>query len=195
MLTRPLSLEMRYIAKFQKCKYRFSNHKMKSDTLRNNNQIYLMMEKTKPATILVALTIMTSTISLAQTNKNSTNKIKYHSSARENLDWQGGYFGITAGTFSESRGIETLLVLSENNHYTLTTLSRETATNSETINGKFKWDGNTIILQGIKKGTKPTKYKVEENQVKQLDTKGNEIKGELWATYLLYKTGNVTVEN
>lgn len=152
-----------------------------------------MTRKIRMATILLTLTLITSTISFAQTGKKKSIKTKTQSSAMANLDWQGKYFGITPCASCD--GIETTLTLAKGNNFRLTTLYIRTTEKLETINGKFKWNGNKIVLQNIKSGTRPTMFKVEENQIKQLDLKGNEIKGELWGAYVLKKMGNTEVEN
>lgn len=152
-----------------------------------------MIKSIRKTTILLALALITSTISFSQTGKKNPIKSKNQSAALANLDWQGKYYGITPCASCE--GIETTLTLAKGNKYSLTTVNIHTNNKPETINGKFKWNRNNIILLGIKTGTRPTMYKVEENQVKQLDLKGKEIKSKLWPAYVLVKMGNTSVEN
>jgi hypothetical protein len=53
--------------------------------------------------------------------------------------------------------------------------------------GKYVWvDGGTIQLNGITDG--PSKYKVGEGRMWQLDMQGNKIEGELAEKYILTKT-------
>ena len=151
------------------------------------------MKRIRITAVLLALTLMASTISFAQTGKRKTTKAKNQSSAMANLDWQGKYYGITPCASCD--GIETTLTLTKGNNFSLTTLYIRTTQKPKTINGKFKWKGNNIVLQNIKRGTRPTMFKVEENQVKQLNLKGKEIKGELWGAYILSKMGNTAVED
>jgi copper homeostasis protein (lipoprotein) len=113
------------------------------------------------------------------------------SPAKTSLDWAGIYSGIVPAA---NGSIETELKLNDNGTYTLTT-THSKATKPTAITGKFNWSGNNIILAGIPKGTQPNMYKVEENRVRQLDMKGNEIKSKLSHQYLLTKNGNAAVED
>lgn len=152
-----------------------------------------MKKRNGTTTILLALALIVSTISFAQTSKKKVIKTQNQSSAMANLDWQGKYNGITPCASCD--GIETTLALKKGNNFSLTTLYLGTNDKPEVINGKYKWNGNKIVLQNIKTGTRPTMYKVEENQIKQLDLTGNEIKSENWGAYVLKKMGNTAIEN
>jgi uncharacterized lipoprotein NlpE involved in copper resistance len=57
-----------------------------------------------------------------------------------------------------------------------------------TEKGTFSWleDGNTIELSGITDG--PSRYKVGENRIWQLDMDGNVVEGDLADKYILTKT-------
>lgn len=83
---------------------------------------------------------------------------------REDLDWQGSYFGITS--CANCDGIETELVLKKGNEYVLSL--KPTNTNEEKFiqKGTFRWNGNIIILEGIEIPELASMYKIEENQVK-----------------------------
>lgn len=50
-------------------------------------------------------------------------------------------------------------------------------------------------MEGIEQDNAPTTYKVEEGKIRQLDLKGNVIKGELAENYVLTKNGNLGVED
>jgi copper homeostasis protein (lipoprotein) len=142
--------------------------------------------------LLLLFIVSYSNDSFAQAKKHKKLAPK-HSTAMANLDWQGTYYGVTPCASCE--GIEVTLILKKGNTYDLTTKYLRTTQEAETKSGSFKWLGNKIVLQGIAKGTQPNMYKVEENQIKQLDLKGNQIKGELWGAYILNKTGNAQVED
>lgn len=107
------------------------------------------------------------------------------SPALANLDWQGTYKGITPCASCE--GIKTALTLQKGNKYLLVTQYMGKSPKADTTKGAFKWKGNNIVLQGIAAGTRPNAFKVEENQVRQLDLKGNPIKGKLAGAYVLQK--------
>ena len=66
---------------------------------------------------------------------------------------------------------------------------------SDTLEGKFAWEGNNIKLEGIKENERPTMFKIEENQVRQLNMEGKKITGDLASLYILKKNGNLNVED
>lgn len=138
----------------------------------------------KIATVVMLLTtLFIVKNSIAQATKNQ-------SAAKANLDWQGTYYGITPCASCE--GIETVLQLQSKNTYVLTTKyvgKQDTATIKK---GSFYWKGNNIVLKNT---TTPTMFKVEENRVRVLNTKGEVVIGNLEKNYMLFKTGNVAVEN
>lgn len=125
--------------------------------------------------------------------ENAGNTANSDSHATQNsLDWQGTYFGVTP--CADCPGIETEITLTNDQNYVLT---RKYIDNegTDTVKGTFSWEGNQIKLAGIKKGEAPSMYKVEEGKIKQLDLKGNEIKGQLAQNYILTKNGNLNVED
>jgi len=127
---------------------------------------------------------------LTKKTVNTTNSDSHTS--QNSLDWQGSYFGITP--CASCPGIETELTLTSDQNYVLT---RKYIDNegTDTVKGKFSWDGNLIKLEGIKDGDGPSMYKVEEGKIRQLDLKGKEIKGQLAQNYVLTKNGNLSVED
>lgn len=112
--------------------------------------------------------------------------------SQNSLDWQGSYYGVTP--CASCPGIETELTLTGDSNYVLTHKYMEHE-ETDTLKGKFVWKGNNIILQGIKEGTAPSMYKIEEGRVRQLDLNGKEITGDLANNYILSKTGNAAVED
>lgn len=144
-----------------------------------------MTSTLKRSALVLTCLLLCSPIGFAQPLKQPT---KLQSAAKANLDWQGSYTGITP--CASCAGIKTTLILSAKNRYTLTTQHLAKTDKTKTTNGTFKWHGNTIILQGIQAHKQSTRYKVEENRLKQLDLKGREIKGAYSRQYMLTKNGN-----
>lgn len=102
------------------------------------------------------------------------------------LEWQGIYKGVVP--CGDCEGIQTILVLNPNNTYVRQTLylGKGDGIPIEKT-GTFSWgtDGVTMTLAGIENG--PSKYRVGENQVIQLDLAGDEITGDLATRYVLAK--------
>lgn len=115
--------------------------------------------------------------------------------AQNSLDWAGTYSGNLP--CADCDAIETELTLTDSLTYVLTTnyLKNEKETASTTLEGKFNWQGNNVKLDGIQKNSRPDRFKVEENQVRQLDMEGNEITGDLASQYVMRKNGNAMVED
>lgn len=109
------------------------------------------------------------------------------------LSWQGTYYGIRP--CADCPGIATTLILKPGNRYVLITLFLESDAKPDSINGKFVWKGNVMVLNGLDPKYEPTQYKFEKNQVKQLNLKGKEIQGSLAAYYILHKMGNTAIED
>lgn len=113
---------------------------------------------------------------------------------QNSLDWAGVYSGSLP--CADCGYIDTELVLNVDKTYTLSTIyGKKNVSHPEIINGKFAWIEGQIKLEGIVEGTRPTMYKVEENQIRQLDMQGKEIKGDLAQQYVLKKNGNRLVED
>jgi heat shock protein HslJ len=109
------------------------------------------------------------------------------------VNWQGTYYGIRP--CADCPGIATTLILKPGNRYVLITLFLESDAKPDSINGKFVWNGNVMVLNGLDPKYEPTQYKFEKNQVKQLNLKGKEIHGSLAAYYILHKMGNTAIED
>ncbi|HSK12715.1 MAG TPA: copper resistance protein NlpE [Phnomibacter sp.] len=107
--------------------------------------------------------------------------------AKLSLDYAGTYKGTTP--CADCEGIEVELTINGDGTYTLSMnyLGKGDGTPFSS-NGTYSWaaDGNTIELDGISDG--PSKYKVGENQIWQLDMEGNVVEGELADKYILTKT-------
>ena len=149
----------------------------------------------KKISVILAVTALTFTVISCNGKANKiTSEFKDHHTAQNSLDWNGTYSGVLP--CADCSGIETGLTLNADNTYLLTTSylgKQDPGTN--TLEGKFEWNGNFINLLGIKKGERPTTYKVEENRIRQMDLKGKEIEGNLAKSYVLTKNGNPNVED
>ncbi len=126
----------------------------------------------------------TSNRGVAQTKKANSSPL---------VNWQGTYYGIRP--CADCPGIATTLILKPGNRYVLITLFLESDAKPDSINGKFVWNGNVMVLNGLDPKYEPTQYKFEKNQVKQLNLKGKEIQGSLAAYYILHKMGNTAIED
>lgn len=102
------------------------------------------------------------------------------------LDWNGTYKGTVPCASCE--GIETTLTLNIDLTYILSThyFGRNDALEEDYM-GTFTWDktGSIITLEQVSSG--PSKYKVGENRLWQLDMDGNMITGDLADHYILTK--------
>ncbi|HLT50596.1 MAG TPA: copper resistance protein NlpE N-terminal domain-containing protein, partial [Arenibacter sp.] len=116
--------------------------------------------------IIMAMAALASTIISCNSKKNKINAgFEDHHTAQNSLDWQGTYSGILP--CADCSGIETALILNADNTFVLTSLYLGKGdVGTDTLKGKFQWNGNSIHLMGIKKGEAPTVYKVEENQIR-----------------------------
>jgi len=106
--------------------------------------------------------------------------------SQNSLDWQGTYKGIMP--CADCEGIATELVLNKDLTYVIKTkyLGKGDGKVLEE-SGNFVWDksGGSITLKGLI--DRPSKYKVGENQLIQLDMKGKPITGDLAERYILRK--------
>ncbi|HUH46837.1 MAG TPA: copper resistance protein NlpE N-terminal domain-containing protein [Arenibacter sp.] len=145
--------------------------------------------------IIIVLTGMALATISCKSKINKTNtEFEDHHTAQNSLDWSGTYSGILP--CADCSGIETELTLNADNTFVLTTsyLGKQDS-GKNILEGKFEWDRNEINLMGIRKGERPTTYKVEENRIRQLDMKGHIITGNLAQNYVLKKNGNLNVED
>lgn len=147
----------------------------------------------QPKLAFTALLVATTLYSCNNKNTEETELPDAHTS-QTSLAWQGTYSGNLP--CADCNHIETELTLTDDLNYTLISqyISKDKPL-SDTLEGKFTWEGNNIKLDGIKENEKPSLYKVEENQVRQLDLKGEKITGDLETHYVLKKDGNVNVED
>ncbi len=112
-------------------------------------------------------------------------------SSKTAVDIIGVYSGVLP--CADCEGIETILTIKDETNYLLTTKYLNKQTQAIERKGTYTWNdkGNTITLSGNK--DMPNQFFVGENQVTQLDLKGNKITGNLANNYILKK--NMTFEN
>jgi copper homeostasis protein (lipoprotein) len=142
---------------------------------------------------LISILIATTLYS-CNNKKTESTEIPDSHTAPTSLDWQGSYSGNLP--CADCNYIETDLTLKDDLNYTLINqYIGKTPSISDTLEGKFTWEGNIVKLEGIKENVRPLVFKVEENQVRQLDMEGKEITGDLASQYEMKKNGNLNVED
>ncbi|MCL2208854.1 MAG: copper resistance protein NlpE [Treponema sp.] len=99
-------------------------------------------------------------------------------------NWDGAYEGIIPA--ADTSGIQALIILNRNETYIASYVYLDTDGEIFNYNGTFKWNkkGSVITLEG---SSIPSYYRVEENALRQLDTHGKVIRGNLADNYVLRK--------
>lgn len=110
--------------------------------------------------------------------------------AKNSLDYVGTYKGVLP--CADCGGIETTVVLNENNTYNIKTKYIDKGDKVFEEKGTFTWDqsGNKIVLN--EKENTPTYYQVGENTLTQLDIEGKKVTGVLAEHYVLSKQPSST---
>ena len=143
--------------------------------------------------VLLVLSVL-ETYTCANLKNNASTETPDGHTAQNSLDWQGTYSGVLP--CADCEGIETELKLNNDQTYSLTNKYLDGKNSStDTLTGTFIWKGNNVELEREIKDIRPDVFKVEENQVKQLDLEGKEVTGELANAYILKKNGNSEVED
>jgi len=106
--------------------------------------------------------------------------------SKNSLDWAGVYTGTIPS--ASGSGIDVRLRLNPDQSFALSYDYVDRPNSQYNWTGSFDWDkkGNTVILNPNDKQVPPY-YKVVENALIQLDTKGKQIKGSLADDYVLRK--------
>lgn len=152
------------------------------------------MTRTLMSFMSLAVTVIISSSCSVQKRNKSTENFEDHHTAEIALNWQGSYYGTLP--CADCEGIATKLTLNEDLSYILTKVwKKNNNALSDTLKGKFTWQGNNIKLEGITDKSGADTFKVEENRLRQLDMEGNEITSELAAHYILSKMGNTQIED
>jgi len=139
------------------------------------------------ACLLFALNACSSKGGNSGQNQNEENQIATVDNSQTNLDWEGTYSGIVP--CADCEGIDTKISLKGDSTYQISWKYTGKGDEMYSQEGKFTWDstGSIITLGNIDADKNPTKYKVCENYLLQLDLKGNVITGELADKYRLNK--------
>lgn len=141
--------------------------------------------------LLLTLGCKATSSSLDSANA-SRQEIDPHNS-QNSLDWAGTYYGILP--CADCMGIQKKVILKKDQGIEIYTvyIGKSDSENSPfEVNNNFKWDesGNHI---SVKEEEEKTTFKVEENQLRQLDQDGSIIEGELADHYTL-KKGETSIE-
>ena len=111
-----------------------------------------------------------------------TDKDAHH--GQHTQDWSGVYFGSLP--CADCYGVKTSLALNANNTYILITQNLGKSPREFTEKGKFAWDEKSgIIVLTPKKGDGSRQFLVAENQLIELDAKGNRFTGKEAERYIL----------
>jgi uncharacterized lipoprotein NlpE involved in copper resistance len=105
---------------------------------------------------------------------------------QNSVDYAGTYKGVIP--CADCEGIEVELTVNMDSSYTHSMKYLGKGDGKPVIKaGKYVWvNGGTIQLEGVTDG--PSKYKVGEGRIWQLDMQGNKIEGDLADKYILTKT-------
>jgi len=105
---------------------------------------------------------------------------------QNSVDYAGTYKGVIP--CADCQGIEVVLNISMDSTYTHSIKYLGKGDGQPVVKtGKYVWiNGGTIQLEGVTDG--PSKYKVGEGRIWQLDMQGNKIEGDLADKYILTKT-------
>ncbi len=105
---------------------------------------------------------------------------------QNSVDYAGTYKGITPCADCEGIEVELTILMDSTYSHSMKYLGKGDG-QPVVKTGSYVWvDGGTIQLEGIADG--PSKYKVGEGRIWQLDMQGNKIEGELAEKYILTKT-------
>ncbi len=119
----------------------------------------------------------------------TSSKMKNSHNSQNALDWSGVYQGVLP--CADCEGIQTTLLLKENNHYKLGIEylgAKEEYTSEDS--GKFSWNdaGQVITLDN------GDQYFVGENRLLRLDQEGKKVTGKLADRYVLSKENGKLTE-
>jgi heat shock protein HslJ len=114
-----------------------------------------------------------------------TPEIPVGDTSRNSLDWAGTYSGVLP--CASCPGIETTVTLKADGSYERSRLYIDESAVPKSDSGTFKWNdaGSKIALGGD--GAGGQQYQVGENQLFQLDQKGERITGDVASKYVLQK--------
>jgi uncharacterized lipoprotein NlpE involved in copper resistance len=134
---------------------------------------------------IVLLCIVAAALSACNTGKRSGNA---DHNSRNSLDWAGVYKGTLP--CADCEGIQEEIRLNEDLSYQLVMTYLGKGIDRYSDNGSFEWDeaGSRIKLtSATPSGDADRWFKVGENQLTSLDTKGNPIESSMEENYILSK--------
>lgn len=103
--------------------------------------------------------------------------------AKDSLNWEGVYEGVLPCT--NCPGIKTIIKLK--NDLTYTVGQQYVGGVEQDSHGVFDWDEDGIIIHLKDVNKMEFLFRVEENQIRMLNSKGHAIKGENAEAYILKK--------
>ncbi len=150
---------------------------------------YLLLKTYFPFLILIFLLAcksQQSSVNSLEGMQEETGVIDLLHNSKNSLDWMGTYSGILP--CADCMGIQTTLTLNENYTFEKSFIYLGKSTKVQYQKGSFTWleEGGSISIIDLNDVSKT--YKVEENQLRLLDLKGNKIEGNLEEDYLLVKS-------
>lgn len=140
---------------------------------------------------ILAFTILTAFLAIGCESKKEEAVVEQPTeladehNAKNSLDYLGTYKGTLP--CADCEGIETLIVLNEDETYEIQTKYLGKEDNEFTEIGSYTWmdDGNTLEFEDT--NSRITYYFVSENRLIALDQEGNRITGDLAQFYELNK--------
>jgi len=136
--------------------------------------------------IVAAAISMSCALVQAATSKTNPAAPDQHTS-QNSLDWYGTYTGVVP--CADCEGIETVLTINKDLSFMLRTKYLSKDYRAIEYRGTFTWEknGQVISLKGLTDS--PNRYFVGENQLIQLDMRGEKITGKLAEKYILRRAG------
>ena len=144
------------------------------------------MQSLNSIRLIITLIVLFTVASCHQQQQSSSNNPDPAHNSQLSVDWPGTYTGMLP--CANCDGIAVTLHLNEDETYEiLMTYEGRTDNNTFTSSGQFTWDeqGSIIRLEGFEGESQY--FQVGENQLFQLDTDKQRIKGALAEMYILKK--------
>ena len=129
-----------------------------------------------------------SSVNTMESMQEETGVINPIHNSQNSLDWVGSYSGILPCT--DCMGIQTMIVLFDDKTFESSSIYLGKSNKLLTENGTFTWqeEGKSIAI--CDNDGEMTVYKVEENQLRMLDSENREVIGDLAKNYILQKASS-----
>jgi heat shock protein HslJ len=139
----------------------------------------------------VAIICLATVFAVSCKGNRSKNISQMADTSQNALDWAGVYAGVMP--CADCEGIQTTLVLHNDNRYELRTTYLGKSHEESVLHGSFTWnhEGNVITLEGVDPTSQPAKYLVGENRLFQFDIEGNPMPADIEMRYTLEKVTNI----